>query len=49
VDEMENIPAYKRRHLRMNDPRYKKEVSKYSVNSSNKISDRNSFFYDNVD
>ena len=49
VDELENIPAYKRRQLRMNDPRYKKKVSKYSVTKDNKISDRNSFLYDKVD
>ena len=49
VDELENIPAYKRRQIRMNDPRYKKKVSKYSVTRDNKISDRNSFLHNKVD
>ena len=42
VEKLENIPAYKRRQLRMNDPRYKKELSKYSVTKDNKIADKNS-------
>ncbi len=49
VDELENIPAYQRRQIRMNDPKYKQEVSGYSVNRNNRISDRNRFFHDNVD
>jgi len=34
VDDIENIPAYQRRQIRMNDPKYKKQVSKLSVNSN---------------
>lgn len=49
VDELENIPAYQRRQIRMNDPKYKREVSSYVVNRNSKISDRNSYFHDNVD
>jgi len=49
VEELENIPAYKRRQLRMNDPKYKKKVSRYSINKDNIISDRNSYLHDQVD
>lgn len=49
VDEMENIPAYKRRNIRMNDPKYKKTVSKFSISKDNIISDRNSYLHDQVD
>jgi cell division protein FtsZ len=49
VDDMENIPAYLRRQLRMNDPRYKKQKSTLSVSSENKISDKNNYIYKNVD
>lgn len=49
VDELENIPAYKRRQIRMNDPSYKKKVSKFSVSKDNKISDRNPYLHDQVD
>jgi cell division protein FtsZ len=49
VDELENIPAYKRRQIRMNDPKYKKKVSKFSVSKDNTISDRNSYLHDQVD
>ncbi|MDX1284084.1 MAG: cell division protein FtsZ [Draconibacterium sp.] len=49
VDEMENIPAYKRRQMRMNDPKYQKKLSNYSVTRDNKISDRNSYLHDKVD
>ncbi|MFA7489984.1 MAG: cell division protein FtsZ [Mariniphaga sp.] len=49
LDEMENIPAYKRRQLRMNDPKYQKKLSNYSVNSENKLSDKNSYLHGRVD
>jgi len=49
VDNLENIPAYLRRQLRMNDPRYKKQKSNFSVTSENKISDKNNYIYKNVD
>ena len=49
VDEMENIPAYIRRQIRTNDPKYKKEKSKYSVTKENKVSGRNSYLHDQVD
>lgn len=49
VDELENIPAYKRRQIRMNDPKYKKKVSRFSITKDNKISDRNSYLHDQVD
>ena len=49
VDELENVPAYLRRQIRMNDPKYKKKVSKFSISKDNKISDRNSYLYDQVD
>jgi len=49
VDEIENIPAYERRPLRMNDPRFKKQVSNVAVTSENKISDKNSYLHRQVD
>ncbi len=49
VDELENIPAYERRNIRMNDPRYNKKKSGYAVTRDNRISDRNSYLHDNVD
>ncbi|MCK5729879.1 MAG: cell division protein FtsZ [Draconibacterium sp.] len=49
VDELENIPAYKRRQIRMNDPQYKKQKSRFSISKDNKISDRNSYLHDQVD
>jgi len=49
VDELENIPAYKRRQIRMNDPQYKKQTSRFSISKDNKISDRNSYLHDQVD
>jgi len=49
VDNLENIPAYLRRQLRMNDPRFKNQKSNYSVNSENQISDKNNYIYKNVD
>ncbi len=49
LDELENIPAYKRRQLRMNDPKYKKKFSNYSVTSDNKLTDKNSYLHGQVD
>ena len=49
VDSMENIPAYRRRQLRMNDPRYKKQKSNFSVSSENVISDKNAYLHNQVD
>ncbi|MFW6289511.1 MAG: cell division protein FtsZ [Mariniphaga sp.] len=49
LDELENIPAYKRRQLRMNDPRYNKKFSNYSVTSENKLTDKNSYLHGQVD
>ncbi len=50
VDELENIPAYKRRQLRMNDPAYKKnKVSRFSVTRENNITDKNSYIHKKVD
>ncbi|MCF6331635.1 MAG: cell division protein FtsZ [Draconibacterium sp.] len=49
VDELENVPAYQRRQIRMNDPKYKKKISDFSITKDNKISDRNSYLYDQVD
>ncbi len=49
LEELENIPAYKRRQLRMNDPKYKKKYSNYSVTSENKLTDKNSYLHNQVD
>lgn len=49
VDNLESIPAYLRRKLRMNDPRFKKQKSNLSVSSENTISDKNNYIYKNVD
>ena len=49
IDELENIPAYKRRNLRMNDPKYRKKFSNYSVTSENKLTDKNSYLHGQVD
>jgi cell division protein FtsZ len=49
LDELENIPAYKRRQLRMNDPKYKKKLSNYSVNNENKLTDKNSYLHGQAD
>lgn len=49
LEELENIPAYKRRQLRMNDPTYKKKFSNYSVTSENKLTDKNSYLHGQVD
>ena len=49
VDNLENVPAYRRRQLRMNDPQYHKQKSNFSVSSDNKISDKNSYIFKHVD
>ncbi len=49
VDELEKIPAYKRRQIKMNGSQIKKKISKLSVTKDNKISDKNSYLHDQVD
>lgn len=49
VDNLESIPAYKRRQLRMNDPRYNKQKSNISVSSDNRISNKNTYLHGQVD
>ena len=49
VDNLENIPAYERRKIRMNDPQYKRQKSNFSVSSDNRISDKNSYLHTQVD
>ncbi len=49
VDELEKIPAYKRRQIKMNGSQIKKNISKLSVTKDNKISDKNSYLHDQVD
>lgn len=49
VDELENIPAYERRNIRMNDPKYNKKKSGYAVTRDNRISNRNSYLHDKPD
>ena len=50
VDELENIPAYKRRQLRMNDPAYNKDkVSRCVVTRENNITDNNPYIHKKVD
>ncbi|MDD4143335.1 MAG: cell division protein FtsZ [Prolixibacteraceae bacterium] len=49
LEELENIPAYKRRQLRMNDPAYKKKLSAWSVTNENKLKDKNSYLHGQVD
>jgi cell division protein FtsZ len=49
VDNLENVPAFERRKLRMNDPQYKPQRSNYSVTSENKISDKNKYLHEQVD
>ena len=49
VDNLENIPAFRRRQLRMNDPRYNKQKSNFSVSSENIISEKNTYIHKHVD
>ena len=59
LNEMENVPAYKRRNVELDDvnPSSEAEVSKYTLweseddNGEKKtgLSDNNSFLHDNVD
>ncbi|MDD4107468.1 MAG: hypothetical protein PHH93_01985, partial [Prolixibacteraceae bacterium] len=49
LEELENIPAYKRRQLRMNDPKYQKKYSNYCVSKENKLTDKNSYLHGQVD
>jgi len=49
VDNLESIPAFRRRQLRMNDPRYNKQKSNFSVSSENIISEKNTYIHKHVD
>ena len=49
MDDLDKVPAYRRRNIRMNDPKYKKNLSKYSVTRDNRISDKNSYFHNRAD
>ncbi|MGE0019098.1 MAG: cell division protein FtsZ [Draconibacterium sp.] len=49
VENMENVPAYLRRQLRMNDPQYKIQRSNLTVSGDNRISDKNSYLHRQVD
>ena len=49
IDDLDKTPAYMRRKIRMNDPKFQKNTSRYSVNRNNQISDRNSYLHDKVD
>lgn len=49
VDNLENVPAYLRRQLRMNDPQYKKQRSNLTVSGDNRISDKNAYLHRQVD
>ncbi len=49
LEELENIPAYKRRQLRMNDPKYKNKFSAFSVTDENRLKDKNSYLHGQVD
>lgn len=49
VDNLESVPAYLRRQLRMNDPRYRKERSTLSVSEDNRISDKNRYLHKRAD
>ena len=59
LNEMENVPAYKRRNIELDDlnPSSESEVSKYTLWESEDdngekrtgLSDNNSFLHDNVD
>lgn len=49
LDEFENVPAFTRRQMRINDPKYKSKFSSISVTSNNRLSDKNSYLHDKVD
>ncbi len=49
LEELENIPAYKRRQMRMNDPAYRKKFSTWSVTKENRLNDKNSYLHGQVD
>jgi len=49
IENLETIPAYQRRQLRMNDPRYRNHKSNLSVSSENRISDKNTYLHGQVD
>lgn len=47
--DLENVPAYKRRQMKISNAGERREESNYSVNRKNEISDRNSYLHDKVD
>ena len=50
IDELENVPAYKRRQLRINDPTYNNDkVSRHVVTCENNITDNNPYIHKKVD
>ena len=49
IDELESVPAYKRRQLRMNDPKYNNKYSNLSVTKENKITEKNPYLHNKVD
>lgn len=49
VDNLESVPAYLRRQLRMNDPQYKRDRSTLSVSEANRISDKNRYLHKRAD
>ncbi len=49
IDDLDKVPAYMRRKIRMNDPKFQKNTSRYTVNKNNQISDRNSYLHNKVD
>jgi len=49
VDNLENVPAYLRRQMRMNDPQYKHDRSMLSVSENNRISDKNRYLHKRAD
>jgi cell division protein FtsZ len=49
VDNLESVPAYLRRQIRMNDPQYKRDRSTLSVSDDNRISDKNRYLHKRAD
>ncbi len=55
IDELENIPAYKRKNMQLEDlkPSEDSEISRYTLsddeNNDVRLSDNNTFLHDNVD
>ncbi len=53
IDELENVPAYKRKKINIDNQATEHEVSKYTLSSENdhtvRLKDNNSYLYDVVD